>query len=248
MKITFASDDRATTHRAKRLILLLLHITIFSFIDSTTFASGETISVNGNSILVSEGMFSFIKISLIVAGSYITLFAAIGITFFGWDIRKAKSSMHDELGKFHLELQQLKAQVEEAKMYINAKFTESKEMFKTLEDAKNRLEEIGAHLEETKDMSDDAGVDDSYSSQSQNNSDYGKSKSENNSTKSTHTRSDLDLIKDIMSSSKYTWTTIKRIQNKTGLSRETILKLTRSDPGIVISIGKDSKDHIFKFR
>lgn len=56
------------------------------------------------------------------------------------------------------------------------------------------------------------------------------------------------LIREVIESSSFEWTTIQRIMKKTGLSREQILEITRKMSGVEISFGKKTKDHIFKIK
>ncbi|MFX0066849.1 MAG: hypothetical protein ACFFC7_32345 [Candidatus Hermodarchaeota archaeon] len=61
-------------------------------------------------------------------------------------------------------------------------------------------------------------------------------------------RSIQDLLVEIITGSSFKWTTIKRLMNKTGLSRDEILDYARKNPKIEISLGKKGKDHIFRIK
>jgi hypothetical protein len=61
-------------------------------------------------------------------------------------------------------------------------------------------------------------------------------------------RSDEQLVRDVIATSKFRWTTIGRVESKTGLRRDEILRLARSMADIDISTGRDSKEPIFRFR
>lgn len=61
-------------------------------------------------------------------------------------------------------------------------------------------------------------------------------------------RTNLDLIREVIQTSNYTWTTVGRIMKRTGLDKDTILKETRAAPDIEIGFGKQSQDQIFRFK
>lgn len=61
-------------------------------------------------------------------------------------------------------------------------------------------------------------------------------------------RADIDLIREVIGSSHYKWTTIGRIQKRTGLSHDAILRQARAAPDIVISMGSKTQEHIFCFK
>jgi hypothetical protein len=61
-------------------------------------------------------------------------------------------------------------------------------------------------------------------------------------------RSDEQLIREVIAGSKFRWTTIGRIESKTRLRRDDILRLARSMTDIDISTGRDSKEPIFRFK
>ena len=61
------------------------------------------------------------------------------------------------------------------------------------------------------------------------------------------TRTNIDLIREIIASSNYEWTTIGRIMKKTGLSQDEILHEARKEPTIVIGYGRQTKNFLFKF-
>jgi len=61
-------------------------------------------------------------------------------------------------------------------------------------------------------------------------------------------RSNEDLIRDIVRSSRFEWTTLARLTKRTGLDREQVLEITRAMPDIKIGFGRQSQDNIFRLR
>lgn len=57
---------------------------------------------------------------------------------------------------------------------------------------------------------------------------------------------DIQAIKQVIKTSNFKRTSIKRIANKTGLKRSIILKLARRSEDIIIGMGKESADHILR--
>jgi hypothetical protein len=61
-------------------------------------------------------------------------------------------------------------------------------------------------------------------------------------------RSDDELIRDIIRTSKFKWTTLGRIMSKTGLSENQLLPLARAMPDIEIGKGNESGKPIFRLK
>lgn len=59
-------------------------------------------------------------------------------------------------------------------------------------------------------------------------------------------RSSLDLIREVIQTSSYEWTTIGRVVKRTGLNRESVLEEVRKASDIRISSGRKTQDFIFK--
>jgi hypothetical protein len=60
-------------------------------------------------------------------------------------------------------------------------------------------------------------------------------------------RSDEDLIREVISTSKFEWTTIGRIMTATGLPKDKLMEIARRMEDIMISRGSKTHDTIFKF-
>jgi hypothetical protein len=63
-----------------------------------------------------------------------------------------------------------------------------------------------------------------------------------------HKRSDEDLIRDLIKTSKFKWTTIDRLVRGTGLKPDKITEMARSMTDIYIGRGRKSGDTIFRFK
>ena len=171
---------------------------------------------------LSKDLITFLKFAIWCGGIFITILAGIGVTFFGFDVRKARTS----ISEMTTELRNLiNSSIEEHKKLksVQTELEELKIKFEiTASDAERKIEELGAQMEE---MSNEA-----------------TEKQLPNQTK----RTDNELIQDIINNSKFKWTTIGRIRKKTGLSNEDILNRTRRMKNIEISVGKNTQEHIFK--
>jgi hypothetical protein len=161
---------------------------------------------------------------------FLAVLAGLGVAFFGFDVRKARASIYEMTSE-------LKKLIDEAKKEIDLLLSIRKEMVKiktdfdaSVADSRNKIEELGALIEAMADKTTEEREELGPMNESQ------------------PRRSDRDLIQDIMRSSSFQWTTIHRLMKKSGLDRERILEIARSVPDIEISIGKKSRDHIFRFR
>jgi Zn finger protein HypA/HybF involved in hydrogenase expression len=178
---------------------------------------------------VDAELIEFIKITIILGGSFLVIYALIGGAFFGWDVRKARGSIND------------------AQKEIKERLKEFQEDYVALKDLQEKLEELGAKLQEQTEtprisaaapvhmpVRDSAHVPSHEDTVSPTSSTAG-------------TRSNIDLIREVIASSNYEWTTIGRIMKITGLSHDEILREVRSASNIIISYGRQTKDNIFKF-
>jgi hypothetical protein len=68
------------------------------------------------------------------------------------------------------------------------------------------------------------------------------------STSRANQRSKEDLIREVIKTSKFEWTTIGRVMKGTGLSHDEIMELTKAMQDIRIGWGRKSEDHIFRFK
>lgn len=210
------------------LVLMLLLSATAAF---ATDAPPAQVTLN-----LTEDAVKFFKAAVWIGGGFVTILAILGVAFFGFDVRKAHASinestaelkklltdaqaLHAEIKKTHEELSELKSKYE-----INAKERE------------NNIEELGAKIEELTDkvtvveLTEPAVFDF-----------VAKEKQE-------PSRDIPTLIRDVIESSSFEWTTIQRIMKKTGLSREQIQETTQKMSDVEISLGKKTKDHIFKIK
>lgn len=177
---------------------------------------------------IDADLIAFIKLTIWIGGSFLVIYALIGGAFFGWDVRKARGSINDAQKEIKEQLKELQGD------YV---------AFKSL---KEKLEELGAKLqEETELVSVAVSVPVQASLQ-----DSAKVQKEDGVLKASNTsgsRLNIELIREVIASSNYEWTTIGRIMKKTGLSHEEVLREIRAASDIIISFGSQTKDHIFKF-
>jgi hypothetical protein len=59
-------------------------------------------------------------------------------------------------------------------------------------------------------------------------------------------RTNIDLIREVIRTSNYEWTTIGRVVKRTGLSQEDVLVEVRKAPEIYIGTGRKTQNFIFK--
>lgn len=221
-------------------ILFLLPGLCFA-VDASSIPQQITLSVDADLI-------AFVKTTIWLGGSFLVIFAAIGITFFGWDVRKARGSITDaqkevnellkESRKDHDALKELKGKLEE----LGAKLQEDIE---SLQDLKEKREELGKKPQEaTETPTPSVAAPERMAFR-----DTVKTFLRPGATPSIEgKRSNIDLIREVIASSNYEWTTIGRIMKKTGLSQDEILREARSAPDIIISYSNQTKDNIFKFK
>ncbi len=196
-----------------------------------------TISIDADLIL-------FVKSTIWLGSGFLLVFAALGITFFGWDVRKARGSIAD------------------AQKELNDLLKESRKDHESLKELKGRLEELGAQLQEDiESLQDRKEKFEEFSEKPQEGIDALAPSASSLSGESTIpaegtvspaisracTRSKIDLIREVIASSNYEWTTIGRIMKKTGLSCDEILQETRSAPDIIIEYSRQTNNNLFKF-
>jgi F0F1-type ATP synthase membrane subunit b/b' len=171
---------------------------------------------------VNQDVFTFVKYTVIAAGIFLGALAFIGLAFFGFDVRKAQSTIQSAK-------RDINAQVKEAELILleaHRASTEIKEKFdKSVRTAEEQIEKLGAEIEAYADK-EPAKQPSAVSGQ----------------------RDETELLKEIIRNSTFHWSTIKRLVNKTGLSRDRILEIARGDRDFVISVGKKTGDHIFTLR
>ncbi|AXI01614.1 hypothetical protein [Aquirhabdus parva] len=156
---------------------------------------------------IDQDLITFLKACLWGGGIFLAIFSFIGLAFFGWDVSKAKGSLLD------------------AQKEIRELLNESKANFSSMKELREKLEQLGAQLEE-------------------NDITFAKEPV----LKNNETRSPIDLIREVINSSNFEWTTIERVIKRTGLSRDAILNEVRKAPDIKISSGRKTQDFIFKIK
>ena len=156
-------------------------------------------------VSVDQDLLLLLKWAIWVGGIFLAAFAFIGIAFFGWDVRKARGSLADAQKETRDLLQELKTD-----------FTEMKAL-------KEKLEQLGAQLEEG-----------------------GTQETKEPPLERAAERTSIDLIREVIRTSTYEWTTIGRLVKRTGLTREALLEEVRRAPDIHISTGRKTQDYIFK--
>ncbi len=183
-------------------------------------------------INLTKDLISFFKMAVWIFGIFIAILAFLGIAFFGFDVRKARAAIQDSLK----EIREINEQANVLKDAIQSTYKELEDLKdkfnRNADDAENSIQELGAQVEELTDVS------------------YEKSDKADQSISETDVeeRTDQDLIVEIITNSRFKWTTIKRLMNKTGLSKDEILGSARKNPKIEIAIGKRAKDHIFRLK
>jgi hypothetical protein len=125
---------------------------------------------------------------------------------------------------FGWDVRKARASIVEAQKEIRENLAEMRKDYAALKEMKEQLEQTGAQLQEDSEKEPPPPV------------------------QATASRSNLDLIREVLRTSRYTWTTLGRLVKRTGLDRDTILQEARSASDIVISFGKQSNDHIFRFK
>jgi peptidoglycan hydrolase CwlO-like protein len=185
--------------------LRILFVVLATMAGAALAADGET-APKVVTISLNEDVISLVKGAIWVGGFFLTIFALIGITFFGWDVRNARSLI-------------VKAQKE-----IQESLEAMRKDATALKELKEQLEQTGAQVQEDieKIQPPPALVQGA--------------------------RSNIDLIREVIKTSNYTWTTVGRLLKRTGLDRETVLREIRAAPDIEIAFGKETQDQIFRFK
>ena len=179
---------------------------------------------------LSNDLITLIRFAVWGGAILLLALAGIGVAFFGFDIRKARGSITDMTSELKKLIEEAKKEYELLRN-MKAEMIELKQNFDvSVADSKNKIEELGAMIEAMADTSPREGFETGVGVASQ------------------ATRTDTDLILDIIRGSNFQWTTIHRLMKRSGLDRDKILEITRSIPDVEINIGKKSRDHIFRLR
>ena len=210
----------------KKVVLLIIVLTAILL---TVVFAAETSTVPVT-INLTDDVVKFFKAAVWVSGIFIALLAFIGVAFFGFDVRKAQNSIGDalaEVRKLLADAKQLNTEI----IHTHKELLELKGKYqKKADEAENRIEELGARIEEISESSDIITTDRA-----------------NEAARAT-TRDASTLIRDVINSGSFEWTTISRIMKRTGLTRDQIITTTQTMPDIKISFGRKTKDYIFKIK
>lgn len=185
----------------------VLSVFIFCLTPLTALAASAASTPQLVSVSVDQDLLTLIKIAVWAGGAFLAVYALIGLTFFGWDVRKARTSLLDAQKETNELLQELKTDLNKMK------------------ELKEKLEQLGAELE----ASSSTGTNEVP-------------------LKDASTRTSIDLIREVIESSNFEWTTIERIVNRTGFTREQVLEEIRKASDVRIGKGKKSQDFIFKLK
>lgn len=126
---------------------------------------------------------------------------------------------------FGWDVRKARAAILDAQKETSKQLKELQADYEALKQLKENLEQLGAQLEESV-----------------------ETRSNDIATSKTNGRSNLDLIREVIATSNYKWTTIGRIVKRTGLKRDKIIEEVQSAPEIQIGYGLKTKDIIYKFK
>jgi len=210
-------------NRAARILFIVLLLATALGAQQVSPASSPK---SPTTIQLTEDAVTFFKSAVVVAGIFVGALAFIGVAFFGFDVRKARSALdkaQSEIAKDLAEAQKLLVEIRE----MHRGLSDMKRRFDdSIKDAEQKIEQIGTQIE--------AIAEPEPTSQT------------TAQIPQTPGRSDAELIREVIANSNFEWTSIKRITNKTGFDRDKILQIVRSTPGIEMSLGSKTKDHIFR--
>lgn len=182
-------------------------ILLFALATFATLAGAAAPEPRSVTLSIDQDVLLLLKLAIWIGGGFLAVFALIGVTFFGWDVRKARASLADAQKETTERLRDLGAD------------------FDSMKTLKEKLEQLGAQLEE------------SCAHQPQASSLQGNSG-----------RSEIDIIREVIRTSDYEWTTIGRVVKLTGLQRDATLDEARKAKDIHIGTGRRTQDFMFKFR
>lgn len=200
---------------------------------------------------VDADLIAFVKVTIWLGGGFLVIFAALGIAFFGWDVRKARGSILDaqkEVNELLKESRKDLNALKELKENLGELGAQLQEEMESLQDLKKKREELGEKSQEDSESSPPSAAVPTRMEFRDAASQVPVSSICSPTSPMAGMRSDLDLIREVIASSNYEWTTIGRLMKKTGLPHDEILQEARSAPDIIISYGRQTKDNIFKFK
>ena len=126
---------------------------------------------------------------------------------------------------FGWDVRKARASLADAQMETRGLLKELQADFAGMKALKEKLEQLGAQLEES-----------------------GTDATKEPSVEQSAGRTSIDLIREVIGTSSYEWTTIGRVVKRTGLTREQVLEEVRKASDIRISNGRKTQDFIFKFK
>ncbi len=203
-------------------------------------------------INLSEDFLLFTKFLIWGGGLFLLALAALGVMFFGFDVRKARAELMQTTAEVKALAAEVRALAEDAKkdhagfVAIKEEIIAMKMRFKnTVAEAEIRIEELGAQVEALADQAPSgrvryAGPPDDLPPMDTVLPEPGEPEEDKQHL--------VERMNEILRTSSFKWTTMKRMVNKTGLSRDEILDLARNTPEIEIGMGKKTEDHIFKLK
>lgn len=181
---------------------------------------------NALTVTLDKDVFLLLKAAVWAGAAFVGILAAFCVSFFGFDVRKARSSIDETTTDAKKLVEESQRQLADLKRLAGEYEDAKKKLIEFVEESEQKIQEIGAKIEELADKP--VNVPQSVS--------HGD------------LRSDIDLIKDVIRGTSFKWTTIERIVKRTGIPRERILELARAERSIEIGFGKKTQDNILRLR
>jgi ABC-type multidrug transport system fused ATPase/permease subunit len=178
-------------------------------------AFAQTPSANSSVVVTMDvsDFITFLKWGFALAGLFLATIAALAVSFFGFDVRKARESIQSGTTNLNNIIAEANSLAEQLKV-----------MSKEQEERQNDLENLGAEAEAVADQTPPV------------------------SAAVLASRTLPDLIREIIQSSKFEWSTIDRIMKRTGQSREKIIETINAMPDIRPGRGRKSQDIIYRMK
>jgi hypothetical protein len=206
-----------------------------------------------------QDLIAFAKVCVWVGGIFILLLTGLGIAFFGFDVRSAHRRISEdtkEVGAFIAGVRELQDKTRDSVIQSEDR---ARSILKDLEDLVSKQRETQAKavdvqteffsklkrdVEESlrgiQEQVEQAGAEVQELIEKTDKSDSHVDRRRG--------RSDEDLIREVISTSKFEWTTLGRIMTATGLPKDKLMEIARRMEDIWISRGAKTRDAIFKFK
>ncbi len=206
-----------------------------------------------------QDLIAFAKVCVWVGGIFILLLTGLGIAFFGFDVRNAHHRISEdtkEVGALIAGVRELQDKTRDSVILAEDR---ARGILKDLEDLASKqreaqakavdvqnqfFEKLRRDVEESlrgiQEQVEQAGAQVQEMIEKTDNSDSHVNRRRG--------RSDEDLIREVISTSKFEWTTIGRIMTATGLPKDKLMEIARRMEDIRISRGGKTHDAIFKFK